>query len=222
MSRHLLTTLILILVLPFAHSCSDDSDDYIIKPDPDAYRSLTLRDNVLFNLEKAWNERNIDKYDQLLDEGFVFFFSVADVKNGDVSVSHWGRSTEIAVVGNMWDPNFSKPGQVPVSSINLALTYAEGEDVWEEVVPDQDQYPGETWYSKVFRYTLTVEAGYFTYIGNNIQATVIVRWADVDGEEFWRIVMWSDDTESQLQESEGAPALTQDTTWGQIKTLFVD
>lgn len=33
MSRHLLTTLILILVLPFAHSCSDDSDDYIIKPD---------------------------------------------------------------------------------------------------------------------------------------------------------------------------------------------
>ena len=107
MSRRLLITLILILVLPLVSSCGDDSDDTILKPDPNAYRALTLRDNVLYNLQKSWNERNIERYNELLDEGFVFFFSVADVKNGDVLVSHWERVTEMAVVGNMFDPNYS-------------------------------------------------------------------------------------------------------------------
>jgi hypothetical protein len=171
-------------------------------PDPSkpvvAYKDLAeARDNVLFNLEKSYSERNIDQYDQLLDAGFVFHFSNADIKNGDVSVSQWGRAADLATAGNMFDPNFSKPGQAAVSSIDLTLTYAPGEDSWNKITPpDQVNYPDEFWYEKTLRYTLTVEAGDFTYISNNIQVSFVVRWANVDGEEFWRIIIWRDDTES--------------------------
>ena len=221
MSRRLLITLILVLVLPLVSSCGDDSDDTIVRPDPDAYRALTLRDNVLYNLEKAWEERNLQCCDDLLDDAFVFHFSVADVKNGSVSVPQWDRAAEMAAVGNMFDPDFIKPGQAPVSEIFLRLWYEEGEDKWEEVVPDQEQFPGETWYSKVFRYSLTVQTGDFTYIGNNLQASVIVRQTEGSGG-FWRIVSWSDDTENLMNGLNGAPALFEGRTWtwGSVKDLY--
>ena len=163
---------------------------------PAAYKNLAeARDHVLFNLEKSYNERNIDEYNVLLDDGFVFHFSNADIKNGSVSVSQWGRADDLATASNMFDPNFSKPGQDPVSSISLTLTFAPGEDTWNKITPeDQVNYPDEFWYEKTLRYYLTVEAGDFTYIGDNLQASFVVRWANVDGEEFWRIVAWRDDT----------------------------
>ena len=60
MPRRLLALFILILAIPLAYSCSDDPDDNVVKPDPDAYKSLTVRDNVLFNLEKAWKETSVN------------------------------------------------------------------------------------------------------------------------------------------------------------------
>ena len=163
----------------------------------EAYKNLAeARDNVLFNLEKSYNERNIDQYRELLDDGFVFHFSNADIKNGDVSVAQWGRAEDLQTAGNMFNPNFSRPGQAPVSSIDLTLTYAEGEDLWNKITPeDQVNYPDEFWYEKTVRYRLTVEAGDFTYVGDNLQASFVVRWgSDQDGNEFWRIIAWRDDT----------------------------
>ncbi len=221
MSKRLLIPMVLLFVLPFIFSCSDDSDDNIVIPDPDAYRALTVRDNVLFNLSKAWNERNLVRYDELLDDVFVFHFSNADVKNGDVMISEWDRPAEMAAVGNMFDPEFVKPGQSAVSSINLTLTYTEGEDSWQELDPDPQEYPGETWYSKVFRYRLTLEAGYFTYVGDNLQALVTVRRPDGEGGS-WRIVSWNDDMGNLLYGLSAATTLTQDTTWGKMKALYSD
>ncbi len=171
------------------------------KNPPVAYKPLDAdgpRDNVLFNLRKAYVERNIEKYNQLLDAGFVFHFSQADFKDGKVTVEQWDRASEISSTTNIFNRNFSKPGVDPISKIDLNLTYTEGDDSWNQVTPeDQQAYPNETWYEKTVRYDLVATSGPIEYTGLNIQASFIVRKADVDGNEIWRIISWRDDTENQ-------------------------
>jgi hypothetical protein len=218
-----LIPLVLILVLPFVYSCGDDDsvNGIVDPPDPDPYRSLTVRDNVLFNLEKCWNERNIERFDELLDSNFVFVFSAADVKNGDVLAADWDRAAEMSAAANMFDPNYVSSIRDPVSSINLTLTYGEGENFWAPFLPDEEEFPGETWFSKSFRYRLTVETGDYTYVGDNILASVTLRQAPGGGGD-WRIVSWRDDNNNALNETARGGSSTQDTTWGKVKSLYAD
>ncbi len=196
MKRVVVLALLGIFVLAF-NSCILDPKEGKDPPKPVGnYKDLSLeRDNVLFNLEKAYNERNIDQYNKLLDEDFVFHFSNLDVKNGVVDVTQWDRAAEYNANKNMFDPGFTKPGVDPVSSISLELTYVPGDDNWSVMdPPDPVKYPDEKWYEKIANYTLTVKAGASEYQGINIQASYVVRRATVDGKSFWRIVAWRDDT----------------------------
>ena len=178
------------LVLIPACSTTEPEPDRIVTPPLDG-----PRDNVLFNLEAAYNQRNLNAYQKVLDDAFVFHFSAADVANGNVSVSQWDRAQEINATTNIFDKNFNPPSGSPISSIDLSLTYPNGEDVWNLVNPDGN-HPGETWYEKTVDYFLPVVAGDFTYTsGNPIKASYIVRWGKdpTSGDEFWRIVAWRDD-----------------------------
>ena len=164
------------------------------------FKSLSAdgpRDNVLFNLQKAYVEIHIDRYDQLLDEKFVFHFSQADFKNGQVSVEQWDRASETASTANIFNRSFSKPGVDPISKIDLTLTYTEGDNSWNQVTPeDQQAYPNETWYEKTVTYDLVATSGPIDYTGLNIQASFIVRAAEIEGVEIWRIISWRDDTQN--------------------------
>jgi hypothetical protein len=170
------------------------------KPTGTPYKSLATdkpRDNVLFNLQKAYVERNIDRYDQLLDDGFVFHFSQVDFKDGNVSVEQWDRASEVASTRNIFNRNFSKPGVDPISKIDLTLTYTDGDNSWNQVTPDDQQaYPNETWYEKTVTYDLVATSGPIDFTGLNIQASFIVRAAEVEGVEIWRIISWRDDTQN--------------------------
>lgn len=210
------------LVCVLFTSCSDDDD--IVAP-PSKYKDLTLRDHVLFNLEKSYNERNLERYDELLDADFVFVFSEADVANGLVTFKEWNRAREIAATRNFFDPTFSKPGFDPVSDVDLTLAYVKGEAEWEEIEPaDPVEYPLEKWYKKTVTYSLTVKSGDRTFAGHNIQATFALRRAkDMVGKEFWRIVVWQDDTgftrATDLDGKARSPSGTY-VTWGQVKSLY--
>ncbi|MCZ6765810.1 MAG: hypothetical protein O7D32_02645 [bacterium] len=59
------------------------------------FEDLTDRDDVLFNLELAYNERNLNEFYRLLDADFVFHFGTADVSQGNVPVSEWPRPDEV-------------------------------------------------------------------------------------------------------------------------------
>ncbi len=153
------------------------------------------RDNVLFNLVKSYKETNIDRYDELLDVDFIFHFSAADFRDGHVTAENWDRTAEIGSAGNMFDPLY-EGSREPVSNIDLTLIYAAGDDRWIQVTPeDQEKYPDETWYEKTVRYNLTVQSGDISFVGNNLQASFLLRWAEVDGVGFWRIIAWRDDLE---------------------------
>ncbi len=200
MKRIVALTLVGLFVLGL-NSCILDPDKKPPDTDPTPpYKDLALeRDNVLFNLQKAYNERNFERYNELLDADFTFFFSNTDYDLGKVQYLQWGRALELGSARNMFDPTFSKPPLEPVSDIDCQLTYAPGEDKWVQVTPpDPVKWPDETWWEKIVTYTLTVRSGTTDFVGNNIQASFTVRWAtDQTGKKYWRVVMWRDDTGSK-------------------------
>jgi hypothetical protein len=185
------------VVLVGLNSCIFSPDKVPPPKDPKpSYLPLDVKDNVLKNLQTAYNGRNINEYDKLLDEHFLFYFSYTDVNSGTWTAGeYWDRVHEYNANKNMFDPAYSNPNREPVSDIDLSLTYAEGDDKWTEITPDQVIYPGEKWYEKIVEYTISVQSGNTTYQGIKKYAAFTVRWAHVEGQgDFWRIVTWRDDT----------------------------
>jgi len=198
MKRIAILALVGVVTLAF-NSCILDPKEGKAPPTPtQPYKPLDgERDNVLFNLQKAYTERNIDRYSELLDADFLFHFSQKDIDEGIINRPNWDRTEEINANKNMFNPNFSKPNVDPVSKINLTLTYPAGDEKWTQIPPeDHPGYPGETWYEKTVLYRLTVQAGDKQLVGNDIQASFVVRKATVEGytNPIWRIIAWRDDT----------------------------
>jgi hypothetical protein len=218
--------LILILSVALVSSCSD-SDDNVIGTTPSKYskyKDLVERDHVLVNLELSYNDRNLERLVELLDDDFVFQFSPSDFREGHVGVEQWNRTAEVAATTNLFDPNYSGPRE-PVRDIDLSLTYSDADTSWKAVTPeDQEKYPGETWYVKTLRYTMTTTSGYVAYIGYNILASFVVRSVDVNGRTIWRIVEWYDDVENPASrhpvKTTDWGAIVEETTWGQAKVLY--
>jgi hypothetical protein len=163
---------------------------------PAKFLPLDKRDNVLKNLQTAYNARNIGEYDKLLDADFIFYFSYADVSSSEWTAGdYWDRAHELQANRNLFDPAYSTPTREPASSIVLSLTYVEGEENWTQITPDPVKYPGEIWYEKIVKYDINVKSGAMTFIGNQKNASFVVRLAHVEGQgDFWRIVTWRDDT----------------------------
>ena len=220
-----LPLLAVLLVMPI-WSCSDD-DSNPVKPKA-GYKTLDAdgpRDNVLNNLQFAYNDRNISRYDELLDQDFIFYFSEYDFQNGLVTVEYWSRAAEINANKNIFDPNYSNPTQEPVQDIDISLAYLSGDDEWTPIpAPDQVRFPGETWYTKTVTYNLTVTLpGDFQYICHNKQADFTLRAATKDSKQSWKIVVWRDDTGTGfngVDRARRAVKVTEERTWGAIKSVY--
>ena len=223
--RFLSLLFVLLVVMPLS-SCNGDDDNPAKPKSP--YKSLAAdqpRDNALFNLQYSCNERNIEHYEELFDEGFIFYFGAEDVLNGNAE--YWDRVAEIAAATNLFDPNYANPNQEPAQDIDLMLSYPVGDDQWTLIEPeDQVTYAGETWYQKIVTYNLTVQLpGDFQYVGLNKQAAFVLRAATEDSKQYWRVVVWRDDTGTLLRDAvrrEHAGAITEETTWGRVKSLYAD
>ena len=84
------------------------------------------------------------------------------------------------------------PGQPLADYIDLTMTFTEGDDEWQPVVPSTHQ--DETWYEKPVEYRLTVTVGLTTYTQNKpIYAMFTVRPVNSSGHEIWQIVTWRDE-----------------------------
>lgn len=223
MIRKRILLIILTLAVAVVSSCSDDSDEGIVAP-PSKYKDLSERDHVLINLEHSYNDRNLGRLTEILDNDFVFYFSEADVRDGRVPVESWVRASEVTATTNLFDPSYHGVW-APVSAIDLHLTYSDSDTSWKAVTPeDEVTYADETWYEKTVRYTLTVQSGEVSLVGENIEALFVVRSHVVDGRTKWRLVEWHDDVESSLRayfaRASDSGVITEDTTWGVMKYLY--
>jgi hypothetical protein len=158
-------------------------------PAPELFANLQNRDDVLHNLEVAYNERRPDEYGKLLDDDFVFIFSEVDFNNGEVEFSQWDRVAEMSANEKILNPNLS--GDKRVISIELDIEY--DEDNWTEQEPNED-HPDESWYFQTVGYNLTLKtADKWEHRARGLQAQFYIRWAEYDNGAHWRIVLWRDD-----------------------------
>lgn len=177
--------LLCVFVTVFVVACSDDEDVFTPKPDS-PFKNLTARDDVLHNLELAYNQRNIIQFNRLLDHEFIFYFSQAAHGSGSIPNS-WGRLEEISVTTNMFNPNLR--GRMRVVNIDLQLTKIE--DDWTEI-PQVDE---DSWYSMEVVYSITVQtASGVDYTAEDLRAEFTVREAAPMGEteKIWRVIRWRD------------------------------
>jgi hypothetical protein len=158
-----------------------------------SFENLETRDNLLHNLELAYNRRDFGQFKRLFDNSgaFRFVFSPADVQNGAVKDSQWDLHAELEATERLLDPD-PPPGQPRADQVDLDLEYAEGDDEWQPVVPAT--HPDEIWHNKRVRYALTVKIGHRTYFqGKAVYALFTVRRIDIGDKREWRIVTWRDD-----------------------------
>jgi hypothetical protein len=181
----------LVFITSLTASCIFDPEQKpgdVPPPPPPDYKDLTEKDDVLFNLELLYPQRDVTEYDRLLeDDDFIFFFGGSD--GGEFT--QYTKQQELQTLTNMGDD--SRPDRV--LSIDLTLQYAKGE--WTTIYPTDPKYEGETWYQKTVTYRLTVQAAPdMTYVGNDIKAEFTIRLGkDKDGNDIWRIIRWRDDVQ---------------------------
>jgi hypothetical protein len=190
--RSILILLSLIVVAGLTTSCildpkeQKEGDD--TKP-PVVFKDLLEKDDVLFNLELAYLERNAKEYDRLLDDNFTFIFSEADYNSGEVDFPQWDRNTEVLSTVKILDPDLA--GDKRVISIDLDVEYAV--DNWTEL-PENEDHPGESWFTQTVDYNLTIKtADDWEHRANGLKAQFTIRWAETDDGDHWRVILWRDD-----------------------------
>ena len=179
---------------------------------PITFLPLTSRENVILNVEKAYNARRIDKYDQALDENFTFFLSTGDIRHG--LPDQWDRATEILYNTRLFDKNYAI---LPCQSIFMDIKIEDGIQ-WTEVVPESA--PDEKWYSTQgiyynFKFEISPNT-YFPLPGSKVVFTV--RNDGTETDPHWQLVELRDLGGQSF--STMSSASTENSTWGQVKSLY--
>jgi hypothetical protein len=79
--RTILWLIVLVAAAGLTTSCLLDPEKTKEEPEdktPVVFKDLTEKDDVLHNLELSYNERRFDKYEELLDADFIFYFAEVD------------------------------------------------------------------------------------------------------------------------------------------------
>jgi len=193
-------------------ACDDDPAEPK-KVTPSAYQDLTQEWHVLNNLAEAYDDKNVTRFEELLDAAsFVFYFDPGDV-GGQLNIpTQWDYAAELQSATNMFT---GEPGlnDNPILTIDLFLFDIENV-AWSDVSAHPD-FPGETLREAVVRYD------YFIDTTKDLQhitagepvARLIVR--NVGGT--WKIARWYDQPGGALLR---AGASTEESTWGQVKALY--
>ena len=152
----------------------------VVKPPVQSFKPLTEKENVLNNMEVAYNKRRPDKYNELLDDAFTFFYTAGDVGGGEVPVQ-WNRPVEVTTTEGLL---------ADADKIDMDIRTENGL-TWVEVTPENT--PDERWYTTTLYYEFTIDIGETTYIPESgAKAQFTVRNAGTTDAPDWRLVEFRD------------------------------
>lgn len=180
----------LVALLATVSSCIFDAEEKPpIKDEPiQSFQPLTSKSAVLNNIEVAYEKRRLDKYDELLDENFMFYLSDGDVGGG--LPDSWGRPDEILANTNLFSQ--SPPAEFPrCKRIQMDVQWEQGLS-WTEIIPQSA--PEETWYTTTVFYDFKIDVEPdMTYINNpGAKAQFTVRNLGTEEDQDWRLVEFRD------------------------------
>lgn len=159
---------------------------------PQTYLPLDTRSAVLNNLEVAYRNQHLNKYEEVLDENFTFFFYSGDV-GGDIP-AQWGRQEELDANENLFDKNWVDPDPTdgitePCKKITMDVKWEEGLQ-WQKVT----QGNGEEWFTATVFYNFQFDVGENDHFINNpgSKAQFTVRNAGTEADPHWQLVEFRD------------------------------
>jgi len=202
--------------------CGLACDDEITQPEKKTttgptFKTLETGDNLLQNLELAFNTYDETEYDKLLDDDFIFYFSPSDFSSGRTP-EQWEGAAELAAYNNFFDDALAQ-NRVLSRDIEMLLSSV----TWTAIPPDDPgSYPGETWYRTRVWYDMSVVIETnpeLTLTANRLRAEFVIRRDDAAGQ--WQLIRWSDDVSGFRSLVAGGTA-TEVITWGGIKALYQD
>ena len=205
----------LVIACDETEECHECGCPGVICDDFRLIKDLTRREDVLWNIENAYNKRRIDWYNGVLDQNFTFFLSTGDV-NGGLPAS-WSRAVEVDINTSLFDKNNTT---LPCQSIFMDIRAEDGVS-WIEFIPESA--PTETWYQTTLYYDFKFEISPNTYIPlTGVQAVFTVRDAGKFGnyDHHWQLVEMRDLGDATMASARMSAAATEPTTWGKVKSLY--
>ena len=189
--------------------CSNSSGPDI--PAPPEFRDRTSPENVLYNLELAYEEMDLDEYLDCLSENFEFFPNEEDVQHHHLPPV-WLKVDEHLMHEHMF------AGDSDVESISLTLTIA-------SIVYD-DGDPGDP-LDNTCIYMVEVDLRVDLYGNTTFLVTAPSEFRmridvdqpnpvpDPDDVLWWEICHWFD-----LEERGAAAGRVEDASWGSVKAMY--
>jgi hypothetical protein len=205
---------IAVLTLAFTGACGDDDCNCDPTGPQQGYRNLQDRSDVLHNFQLAYNERNLTRYEELLDASFIFYLSDAEV--GGSLPQQWERNEEVLIHDRLFSAN-GIPPYPHTESVQMDLDFEDGV-AWEDTIPGSA--PGETWQMTTVFYDLVVEVEpdtkYISFAGATVQ--IIIRNAGTSQTPRWQMVILRD--LGAANHALGRVAFTEESTLGGFKALY--
>ncbi|MCP4229472.1 MAG: hypothetical protein GY771_04915 [bacterium] len=170
--------IVLAIAVAFAGAgCIFGTDDRGIQGEK---REPTSPENVIYNLERSYNEGDIQLYKQCLSPNYTFYFNPSDVGidvDGYIIPSSWGYEEDWTATQNLFENAYSVTMDLPVSDI--------GE-------PDA----GDTTYtaSNITISLLVMFDADTGLIANKGTLEFVFETYDSNGKTYWRIKDWRDFT----------------------------
>ncbi len=183
-----------------------------LPPAPEA----TTAQVVMSNLERAFNERDKDLYETLLDDGF--WFTEIDCR-GDLEFAY-GKEEELRIMGPR---DGSSQGIFDIYR-TIEWTFHQsrrstelGRDHPKSHEDDPDGHPDEDW--EVFRGRVVIRLLEQPDVGFAVDQVMTFKMRRGD-DDLWRIVRWLDDPLSTDCGENESPKPAGGTTWSSIKAAY--
>ena len=150
------------------------------------FQDLTQKWHVLNNLELAYLQRDINRYEELLDPAqYTFYFT--DVQQGNPVPATMDRDKDLLVTGNIFTGKKGTDKEVVSLDLNLEWESAQ----WVELPPDSAGGRNETWWTTTVNYSFTIKtAGGTDYVTQGTPKAQFSVRKGADGK--FRLVEWRD------------------------------
>ena len=216
--KSMLVLIVLGAALAIVPACGDDDPTAPVRT-PVPWPPVSGKWQVLRTMELAISRRNLQRYEELLDDNFTFYLANSDVLGG--LPESWDREIEIHANANLFSTEQPPAPMKHVLSLHMDIQWEDDRGkpnvAWIELTPPNSS---ETWYTTTvfFNFQVDVE-GDLTYISNpGTQAQFTVRNAGTEEGPVWKLVEMRD-----LGSSSGPATTSRSTepaTWGGIKAGY--
>jgi len=179
---------ILIVLGTLSFGCSPDSG--ILNPTPGATRFSASADILMENFQKAYTAMDLNEYEKILHEDFIFSFQACDVEKLGLSKDHYSREDELTTTSHMFSrkPHVKSNGQVVAPILGIEFLHFQREGEWV-AMHDPDK-PGLL--KGVFQVDIRMDRGeagslsirgtcVFFVVGNESTGYQLIGWVDRTG-----------------------------------------